>query len=152
MKRKHLWLFLAAPTAIASILIACNKDSSNPLTTRQKQLTAKAWIIKQISTPSTDGTKDSSILKPCHLQSLSIFSTDGSFNLQDKAGNCDSTSYPYDKGLWGLYANEDSLYLQGNKKKQYIKLVQITDSTLQIRFRDSINPTTKVLKTVTYGH
>jgi hypothetical protein len=61
---------------------------------------------------------------------------------------CDSTAVPYDKGVWALSADNDSLLLKGTRTFAW-KLEKLNDTLITATFRDSISPTENWLKKIT---
>ena len=149
MKNKKSIFSLAI--ACVFIFAACKKTDNGPsLTPQQKALTGRVWQLKSLTVPQiSDPTKDSSIIQPCADSALLGFDVYGSFQLADRSKNgCDSTAVPYDKGVWGISSDNDSLQLKGKRTFTW-KLETLNDTLIVATFRDSISPTENWLKKIT---
>lgn len=136
-------------------MAACSSNDTDypPLHPMIQKITAHAWKVGSIYTPSrVNPAQDSSIAKACTLSgALAGFNVQGIFQFQDgTAGGCDSTILPYDAGYWGLKNTEDSLLFAGIKKFQRMRLLKLTDDTLQVRFVDTLGVQNYVQKTITF--
>ena len=154
MKKNYRKQIILAAFAGLS-LVACNSNSDDypPLHPMIQKITAHTWKVGSIYTPSkTNPAQDSSIAKACTISGALIgFNVQGIFQFQDNtAGGCDSTVLPYDAGYWGLKNTEDSLLFAGIKKSQRMRLLKLTDDTLQVRFVDTLGVQNYVQKTITF--
>lgn len=149
MKNKKSILSLAI--ACVFVFAACEKTDNGPsLTPEQKALTGRVWQLQSLTVPQTsDPTKDSSIIQPCADSALLAFDVYGSFQLADRSKDgCDSTAVPYDKGIWAISSDSDSLLLKGKRTFAW-KLEKLNDTLIVATFRDSISPTENRLKKIT---
>ena len=149
MKNKKSILSLAIVCIF--VFAACKKTDNGPaLTPQQKALTGRIWQLKTLTVPQiSDPTKDSSIIQTCADSALLAFDVYGNFQLADGSKNgCDSTAVPYDKGIWALSSDNDSLLLKGTRTFTW-KLETLNDSVITATFRDSISPTESWLKKIT---
>jgi hypothetical protein len=148
---KRINKILAFGIIAAIFFAACKKSDTSPvLTPQEKILTNKIWKLQSLTVPkSDDATKDSSITKSCSDSALMAFDVYKAFQLADPTKECDSTILAYDAGKWSLSASNDTLFLNGNKRKLAWKLNVLNDSTLKATFRDSISPTNNWIKTIT---
>ncbi|MEO8822006.1 MAG: hypothetical protein ABI366_00425 [Ginsengibacter sp.] len=149
MKNKKSILSLAI--ACVFVFAACEKTDNGPsLTPEQKALTGRVWQLQSLTVPQTsDPTKDSSIIQPCADSALLAFDVYGSFQFADRSKNgCDSTEVPYDKGIWAISSDSDSLLLKGKRTFAW-KLEKLNDTLIVATFRDSISPTENRLKKIT---
>ena len=149
MKNKKSILSLAI--ACVFVFAACDKPVHGPsLTPQQKSLKGRVWQLKSLTLPQiTDPTKDSSIIQSCADSAVMAFDTYGSFQLADRSKNgCDSIAVPYDKGIWALSSDNDSLLLKGKRTFAW-KLEKLNDTLIVATFRDSISQTENRLKKIT---
>jgi hypothetical protein len=149
MTNKKLILSLAIAGLFA--FAACEKtDSGSSLTPAQKALTGRIWQLQSLTVPQiSDPSKDSSIIQPCADSALLAFDVYGRFQFADGSKNgCDSTAVPYDKGIWALSLDNDSLLLKGTRTITW-KLEKLNDTIITATFRDSISPTENWLKKIT---
>ncbi len=149
MKNKKLIPSLAI--ACVFVFAACKKSDNGPsLTPQQKALTGRVWQLQSLTVPQiSDPTKDSSIIQPCADSALMTFDVYGSFQMADRSKNgCDSTAVPYDKGVWALSLDSDSLLLKGARTFAW-KLEKLNDTIVTATFRDSVSPTKNWLKKIT---
>jgi hypothetical protein len=149
MKNKKSILSLAIVCIFA--FAACEKNDNGPaLTPAQKALTGRIWQLKSLTVPQvSDPSVDSSIIQTCADSALLAFDVYGNFQLADGSKNgCDSTAVPYDKGVWALSADNDSLLLKGTRTFAW-KLEKLNDTLITATFRDSISPTENWLKKIT---
>lgn len=149
MKNKKSIFSLAIVCVFA--FAACKKNDNGPsLTPSQKALTGRIWQLKSLTVPQiSDPSKDSSIIQPCADSALLAFDVYGSFQFADKSKNgCDSTLVPYDKGVWAISSDSDSLLLKGKRTFKW-KLEKLNDTIITATFRDSISPTKNWLKKIT---
>jgi hypothetical protein len=133
------------------VFAACEKTNNGPtLTPEQKALTGRVWQLQSLTVPQVnDPSIDSSIIQSCADSALLAFDVYGNFQLADRSKNgCDSISVPYDKGVWGLSSDNDSLLLKGTRTFVW-KLETLNDSVITATFRDSISPTKSWLKKIT---
>jgi hypothetical protein len=149
MKNKKSILALAIACAFA--FTSCEKTPDGPsLTPAQKSLTGRVWQLQTLTVPFTsDPTKDSSIIQSCADSALLAFDYYGQFQFADRSKNgCDSVAVPYDKGIWALSADNDSLLLKGSRTFAW-KLETLNDSLIVATFKDSVSPTEHWLKKIT---
>lgn len=140
-------------TLLAVCLIAFNgcstKTEDYPADPTLQLIAAHEWKIKDIKVPSHAGG-DSIISQNCHVTGAHIFfSLNYQFSFADSiAGGCDSTVFPYDKGVWGLKITRDSLLFSGTKNKFLygMRLLKVNNDSLQLRYLDSA---VSVVKTLT---
>lgn len=148
MKNKKC-IVLAA--AFVFFLAACNKSVNGPdLTPQQKSLTSRIWKLNSLTVPQkSDPLKDSSIIQPCADSALLAFDIYGAFQFADGSKNgCDSTIVPYDKGMWSISKDSDSLVLKGKRNFAW-KLEKLNDTIIVASFRDSTSPSNNWLKKIT---
>lgn len=148
---KNINKILALGVVATLFFAACKKTDDGPvLSQKEKILVSKTWKLKSLTVPQlNDATKDSSITKSCSDSALMAFDVYKSFQLADPTKECDSTILAYDAGKWILSASNDTLFLNGNKRKLAWKINVLNDSTLKATFRDSISPTNNWIKTIT---
>lgn len=149
MKNKKSILSLAIVCIF--VFAACKKTDNGPeLTPQQKALTGRIWQLKSLTVPQvSDPSVDSSIIQTCADSALLAFDVYGNFQLADGSKNgCDSTAVPYDKGLWALSADNDSLLLKGTRTFAW-KLEKLNDTLIVATFKDSVSPTEHWLKKIT---
>ena len=147
MKNKNLLLFLSIITVS---LFACEKtENGTALTPQERALTNKVWKLKSLTVPKVnESTQDSSITKPCSDSALMAFDLFNQFQLAYHSKSCDSLIVPYDKGIWKLSADNDTLYLRGRRTLAW-KIESLNDTILKATFRDSISPDKNVVKKIT---
>lgn len=133
------------------VFAACKKTDNGPvLTPQEKALTNKIWQLQSLTVPQVnDPTKDSSITTSCADSALMAFDIFNNFQLADATKHCDTSIVPYDKGIWQLSSDNDSLVLKG--KRTFVwKIEKLQDTILKATFRDSISPDKNWLKTITF--
>ena len=149
MKNKKSILSLAIVCVF--VFAACKKTDNGPsLTPAQKALTGRVWQLQTLTVPFTsDPTKDSSIIQSCADSALLAFDYYGQFQFADRSKNgCDSSAVPYDKGIWAISSDNDSLVLKGTRTFAW-KLEKLNDTLIVATFKDSVSPTEKWLKKIT---
>ena len=156
MKTKHILGLVFAGIIGSATLVACNKDNSDapPLPPKIQQLINANWKINNITVPSkVNPAEDSTLLQACTNDDVVIFAITG-YDFQDGATKCDSTIFPYNKGAWNYNLATDSLLLGtavANKVVRW-KVTELTDTTLRVKWLDSISPTNKIVKTIKFKH
>ena len=132
------------------LFVACKKTDNGPiLTPQQTILTSKIWKLQSLTVASrNDPSTDSSITKACSDSALMAFDVYGDFQLADPTKSCDSSIVPFDRGVWMISSDSDSLMLQG-QRTFFWKIDVLSDTLLQASFRDSISPTDNWLKKIT---
>lgn len=142
----NLYLVLSFGFLVA--LASCKKDEDN-LSAKEKQITAREWRITAITRPSVSTPAvDSNILKACTSDDRLFFGSGKSFQLRDNTVKCDSSIFFYDNGSWSLNAAQDQIQLNGTRKIQRWKIIQLNDSIMRVQWRDSLSPSNIVLKTI----
>ncbi|MEO9100226.1 MAG: hypothetical protein ABI267_07890 [Ginsengibacter sp.] len=139
--------------AIACVFLfaACKKThNGTTLTPQQKALTGKSWQLQSLTVPKkANPSIDSSIIQACADSALMTFDVYGSFQLADRSKHgCDSTAVPYDKGIWAISSDSDTLLLKGKRTFAW-KLQKLNDTIIIATFRDSLSPTKNWLKKIT---
>ena len=132
------------------ILASCKKDKDEqPLTVKEKQLTAREWKITDITRPKiSNPTQDSSIVKTCTSDDRLFFGTNKSFQLKDNTVRCDSTIFFYDNGNWVINTAQDQVQLNGARRVQKWQILLLNDSIMKVQWRDSTSTTNNILKTI----
>lgn len=132
------------------MLVSCKKDNDEqPLTVKEKQLTAREWKITDITRPKiSNPAQDSSIVKTCTSDDRLVFRTNKSFQLQDNTVRCDSTIFFYDNGTWVINTAQDQVQLNGTRRVQKWQIVMLNDSIMKVQWRDSTSTTNNILKTI----
>lgn len=146
---KSVTLILTATVIFA----ACKKDESPAVPDKATKLMF-TWKIKAITTPKAGQlSSDSSIYKTCMSDDIIKFSTAG-YDFQDGTIKCDSTAFHYSKGSWAYKIAADSIQLSSTTPVKYAswKVLTLNDSSLVVRYTDSINPVTKIIKTISFKH
>lgn len=133
-----------------TILISCKKDKDEqPLTAKEKQLTAREWKIIDITRPKiSNPSQDSSIVKICTYDDRLFFGTNKSFQLKDNTVRCDSAVFFYDNGNWGFNATQDQVQLNGARRVQKWQILTLNDSIMKVQWRDSSSVSNNVFKTI----
>lgn len=130
---------------------ACDKDDE-PVTAKERQISAKEWKITDITRPKILNTsQDSSIMKACTGDDRLVFGINGntrSFQLKDNTSKCDSTIFFYDNGNWAINGAQDQVQLNGARRTQKWKILLLNDSIMKVQWRDSISTSNNVLKTI----
>ncbi|MDB5279559.1 MAG: hypothetical protein JWR61_4514 [Ferruginibacter sp.] len=146
---KSVTLILTATVIFA----ACKKDDSPAVPDKVSKLMVP-WKIKAITTPKAgQPAADSSIYKDCMSDDIIQFSNNG-YDFQDGTVKCDSTAFRYSKGSWAYKIAADSIQLSSNAPVKYAswKVVTLNDTALVVRYTDSTNPATKIVKTISFKH
>lgn len=138
-------------TYCALSLGACKTETDYPVDPTMQLIAAHEWKIKDIKVPGSTGA-DSIISKTCHTAGAHIFfSLNYQFSFADSTtGGCDSTIFPYDKGIWGLKIARDSLLFEGKVSKRAMKLVMVNNDSMQLRYLDSTVVSSPIRKTITF--
>lgn len=135
--------------ALAGLNACSTKTEDYPVDPTLQLIAAHEWKIKDIKVPAYNGG-DSVISKNCHINGAHIFfSLNNQYSFEDSTfGGCDTTVFPYDKGVWGLKIARDSMLFAGTKNKfMYgMKLLMVNNDSLRLRYLDS---TAFVVKTLT---
>ena len=130
---------------------ACDKDDE-PVTAKEKQISAREWKITDITRPKIlNISQDSSIMKACTGDDRLVFGLNGntrSVQLKDNISKCDSTIFFYDNGSWAINGAQDQVQLNGAKRIQKWKILLLNDSIMKVQWRDSISNSNNVLKTI----
>lgn len=135
------------------VLVSCDKDKDEqPLTVKEKQLTAREWKITDITRPKiSNPSQDSSIVKTCTSDDRLFFGVSGnnkSFQLKDNTVKCDSTIFFYDNGNWVINTAQDQVQLNGARRMQKWQILMLNDSIMKVQWRDSTSTTNNILKTI----
>lgn len=134
--------------------MACNKDNNPAPLPEPLQKLMFDWKITSITTPKkTDPSTDSVISKTCMTDDVIRFSSTG-FDFQDGTNKCDSTVFPYSKGIWAYDLAKDSIRIGAITPQQYIswKVLKLNDSVLQVKYVDSLDTEDKITKTISFKH
>ena len=154
MKKQNLVKIFFTFLTASVLLMACNSTDPAPLPEEIQKLIQNNWKINDITTPKkTAPGGDSSILLSCMNDDLSLFGSNGIFELQDGTAKCDSTTFYYSKGYWGYDLVNDSVQLAVvNPASKYIswKVVTLNDSVLKVTYIDSLIPANKITKTISF--
>ena len=152
--QKNIVKFLAATLVCSTLVIACKKDDNGtPVPDKVKKLMA-TWKISSITTPKTgQPDSDSIITKACMSDDAIIFNTTG-FDFQDGAVKCDSSIFRYAKGSWVYQLTTDSLQLNATAPGKYLswKILVLNDTSLQVKYTDSLTPGKKMVKKISFKH
>jgi hypothetical protein len=152
MIKKSLLKFLSGSIVTCLVLVACNKDD-NPYNDKERKMMHN-WRITNITVPkSGDPATDSTVLKTCMNDDLIKFVNSG-FDFQDGTNKCDSSIFRYAKGSWSYKTAGDSIQLFSTNPAKYTawKILVLNDSILQVKYTDSVVPTNKVTKTISFKH
>lgn len=153
MIKKNLIKFLSGSIVTCLVFVACNKDDDNPFSEKERKMMHN-WKMTNITVPkSGDPATDSAIIKACMNDDLIKFAN-SSFDFQDGATKCDSTIFNYAKGSWNYKVEGDSIQLFSTNPAKYTawKILLLNDSILQVKYIDSLVPTNKVTKTISFKH
>lgn len=146
---KSVTLILIATVVFA----ACKKDEAPAVPDKASKLMF-SWKITAITIPKVgQPSTDSSIYKTCMSDDIIKFSTAG-YDFQDGTIKCDSAAFHYSKGSWAYKIAADSIQLSSTTPVKYAawKVLTLNDSSLVVRYTDSINPVTKIIKTISFKH
>ena len=152
MIKNNLLKFFVLSIAASLIMMACKKDKS-PDNSKELKMRFN-WKITSITTPKVgQPTTDSSIYKACMSDDVIKF-TNSAFDFEDGTTKCDSTIFNYAKGNWKYKIAGDSIQLFATSPAKYTswKVVTLNDSVLQVRYTDSVVPTKKISKTISFKH
>ena len=144
---RSIGVFLAA----GIVLISCSDDVDGPDTI---SMLRHDWKITNITTPKFgQPATDSTIFKACMTDDIIQFSNTG-FDFKDGAVTCDSSIFHYAKGSWAYKQSGDSILLSTLTPATYTswKILLLNDSVLQVRYTDSVNPASKISKTISLKH
>ncbi|QEC66016.1 hypothetical protein FRZ67_01360 [Panacibacter ginsenosidivorans] len=153
MKKQNLLALAIISLSSILLLLACNTPDPAPLPEKIQKLIQTNWKINEITVPKKTGSGDSSILLSCMNDDLTLFGSNGVFELQDGTLKCDSTNFYYSKGYWGYDLNNDSVQLAViTPASKYIswKVLTLNDSVLKVTYIDSLVPANKITKTISF--
>lgn len=154
MKKQNLVKYFAVSVLAGLTFSACNNPDPEPLPEKLQKLIQTDWKIADITTPKKNAPGgDSSLLSACMTDDLSLFGTNGVFELRDGTVKCDSTVYNYSNGYWGYKTDVDSIQLaMVNPTSKYVswKVLTLNDSVLKVTYIDSTVTTNKITKTISF--
>ena len=152
--QKNIVKLLIVAIVSSTLFMACKKDdNTTPIPDKVKKLMT-TWKISSITTPKVNQpTVDSVILKACMSDDIILFNNAG-FDFQDGAAKCDSSIFHYAKGSWVYQLTTDSIQLNATAPAKYVswKVITLNDTLLQVKYTDSLNPTKKVSKKISFKH
>lgn len=153
MKRTRFLILMAATITTSTLFFACQKDESDtpPIPDTVKKLMYD-WKITNITTPKkNEANTDSVISKSCMTDDIIKMSATG-FDFQDGTNKCDSTVFPYSKGVWAYDLTKDSIRLGSTTPVKYLswKVLKLNDSVLQVKYIDSTTTSNKLVKTISF--
>lgn len=140
MNRKILYLGLMV-LGFGLVLSACNDDDDTPnYTQKETTIAAHSWLLQDEIWTDTTGA-DSSVYQSCLEDDWIRFSLNHDFTFSDNSTSCDADSIalPYGDGIWAFNFSEDSVALKYSDTTLHWAVENLTDSTLQLSFGDSVD-------------
>lgn len=140
MMKKNLRLGAAAILGVGLFMAACSKNNDNgpTATPNEMKLEAHSWKITA-ATVSDSTVTDSTIFSTCMEDDSLDFTSSHNYGFSDGSTVCDSTVLPYGSGTWALNTTEDTLMLKSGSVTWNWQVQNLTDSTLQVSYADSLN-------------
>lgn len=149
MNNKILYLGLIV-LGFGLTLSACNNDDDTPnYSKNETTIAAHSWLLKDAILTDTTGA-DSSMYEACMEDDWVKFNINHNFTLSDDSTTCDSVALPIGKGIWAFNFAEDSIALKYTDTTLHWAVDQLTDSTLQVSYNDSLDHQL-VTKTLKFG-